>query len=427
REAFQSRGANVRARIVGARAPVTSTTPVAAASSRNLPRHFPALDGLRGVAILLVVVLHGTESLDRVHKVSEGVLTFTNIGFTGVDLFFVLSGFLITGILLDAKGSEGYFRVFYTRRVLRIFPLYYAYLALVFLILPLFPIALPAVFGELRENQIWYWTYLSNVLNAMREGWRIDGAFTTHFWSLAVEEQFYLVWPAVVLALSAKNLRNACLAVIIGTPLLRLGLRVTDVNPVAVYVLTICRADALAMGALVAVMFRRDGERELVRKLALPMLGMSGVTLVGLGVWRGGFGQFDIVVGTLGFSVWAAFYGALLATALLVPAGMAWVPSVFSKPWLRFFGKYSYAIYVFHRPVCGLAEWALPYASINSAVGAIGAGIAFVLAVLVASTAAALLSWWLLESRFIALKDRFPYGRPKAPPSPDREAVSGAA
>ena len=408
---------------------MTLTVESAASPPRSAPRHYPALDGLRGVAILLVVILHGTESLDRVHALPERLLTFTNIGFTGVDLFFVLSGFLITGILLDAKGAAGYFRVFYTRRVLRIFPLYYAYLAIIFLVLPLLPLALPATYGELREHQIWYWTYLSNVLNAMLEGWRIDGAFTTHFWSLAVEEQFYLIWPAIVLLLSARSLRNACIALIVGVPLLRLGLRVADVNPVSAYVLTVCRVDALAMGALIAVMWRREGERELLRRLALPLFGVAGLTLAGIGVWRGGFGQFDLVVGTIGFSVWAAFYGALLATALTAPMRATWVPDVFSKPWLRFFGKYSYAIYVFHRPVCGLAETVVPYASLSGAIGSVGAGFLFVLAILAASTAAALLSWWLLESRFIALKDRFPYGRPGArpPTAPDREAVSGAA
>jgi peptidoglycan/LPS O-acetylase OafA/YrhL len=374
------------------------------------------------------VMLHGTESLDRVYELPELLLDITNTGFTGVDLFFVLSGFLITGILIDAKGAPGYFRVFYARRVLRIFPLYYVYLAVLFLVLPLLPISLPATFGELRENQIWYWTYLSNVLNAMRDGWRIDGAFTTHFWSLAVEEQFYLVWPAIVLALSTRGLRTTCIALIIGTPLLRLGLRIADVNPVSVYVLTICRADALAMGALIAAAVRDKREREWARTLALPLMVVAGLTLAGIGVWRGGFGQFDVVVGTLGFSVFATFYGALLAAAVTAPIGMAWLPRIFSVPWLRFFGKYSYAIYVFHRPVCGIAEWAFPYSAASAAVGTMIAGFAFVLAILAASTGTALLSWWLLESRFIALKDRFPYARPKAPPpSAEREAVSGAA
>lgn len=379
-------------------------------ASRSGRGHLPALDGLRGIAILLVLLLHATEGLNRVHALSPTLLATTRVGFTGVDLFFVLSGFLITGILLDARGSDGYFKVFYARRILRIFPLYYAYLAIVFLVLPLLPVALHAAYQELRAHQAWYWLYLSNVFNATQAGWRVDGPLTPHFWSLAVEEQFYLIWPTVVLLLSATRLRNACIAIILAAPLLRLGLRLADVNPVAVYVLTITRADALAMGALLAVMLRGERERELLRRLALPALGLAGLGIGMLGIWRGGFNQFDSVIGTAGYSAWAAVYGALLATAVTAPAAAGWVPRALSAQSLRFFGKYSYAMYVFHMPITGLAERVFPYPLLREKFGVVGVGLLFVGAVVLATSLLSLLSWWGMERRFIALKDRFKYG-----------------
>jgi peptidoglycan/LPS O-acetylase OafA/YrhL len=147
-----------------------------------------------------------------------------------------------------------------------------------------------------------------------------------------------------------------------------------------------------------------------LRRAALPALGATALVLAGIGAWRGGFGQFEIVNGTIGFSVWAAFYGAILTTAVLQPASTTWVASWLSARWLRTFGKYSYAMYVFHRPLCGLAEWGIPTTRIRDAVGSVGAGIVFVAVILAASTVAARASWWLLESRFLKLKDRFQYG-----------------
>jgi peptidoglycan/LPS O-acetylase OafA/YrhL len=147
-----------------------------------------------------------------------------------------------------------------------------------------------------------------------------------------------------------------------------------------------------------------------LRQAALPALGATALVLAGVGAWRGGFGQFEIVNGTIGFSVWAAFYGAGLTTAVLRPVRAARVASWLSAPWLRMFGKYSYAIYVFHRPLCGLAEWSIPTTRIHDAIGSIGAGVLFVGVILAASTVAAQASWWLFESRFLKLKNRFEYG-----------------
>src|SRR5258706_538487 len=190
--------------------------------------HIPALDGLRGVAILLVLVLHfapyapglqaPTVLLDRLY------LRVSGIGWTGVDLFFVLSGYLITGILYDTRGSKHYFRQFYARRFLRIFPLYYVALALFLIILP-WPHSFDSVIRELRGDAVWYWTYLYN-MRVAATGFLPSSALG-HFWSLAVEEQFYLIWPIVVLWLGRKHLIVTCAVAVVAALACRLSMSST--------------------------------------------------------------------------------------------------------------------------------------------------------------------------------------------------------
>src|SRR5438445_1418758 len=172
-------------------------------------------------------------------------------GWIGVDRFFVLSGFLITGILYDAKESNHYFRNFYVRRVLRIFPLYYGALIIFLVVLPWLRPGNPAV-QSMTRDAVWYWTYLSNVRIAHNGG---DFGAIGHFWSLAIEEQFYLIWPVVVLALRRRQLQACCLACVIGALFVRVGLNVAG-NETAAFVLTPARIDALAVGAYLALSAR---------------------------------------------------------------------------------------------------------------------------------------------------------------------------
>src|SRR5882757_6366172 len=148
-------------------------------SSRPADSKVVALDGMRGVAILLVLVFHLTSWAND--AAPTRLFRVTGVGYIGVDLFFVLSGFLITGILADARGSKGFFVNFYMRRVLRIFPLYYAIVGLVVLLGPIVAPHNPKI-AAVSSQQIWLWTYGVNVAAAIRNEWTFYGM--NHFWSL---------------------------------------------------------------------------------------------------------------------------------------------------------------------------------------------------------------------------------------------------
>ena len=169
------------------------------------PKHLYALDGVRGIAILLVLFCHFF-FISTPSNLYEFVLQkLGDYGNLGVDLFFVLSGFLITGILMDTKGKENYFKNFIIRRSLRIFPLYYFVLIIIFLIMPLFSIFNGPLMDRVLEGEVYAWTYTYNFFIAEKQSWP---PFIGHFWSLAVEEQFYLVWPLAVYLLSTEALKR---------------------------------------------------------------------------------------------------------------------------------------------------------------------------------------------------------------------------
>src|SRR5579884_1024639 len=218
--------------------------------SQSLDRRLPGLDALRGVAILVVMLHHSVQivPLPRLQNVAAA-------GWLGVDLFFVLSGFLITGILLDARDDRRYFRNFYMRRVLRIFPLYYGVLAANLLLV----LTLPHLHRFLHLHA-WLWTYTTNIKIAIANEYpfAIGRMRLDHFWTLAVEEHFYLLWPLLVWALNRRALAVVCCLILVASPLLRWAIS-TPGHMVAPYVLTPCRMDSLAAGALGAILARRVG------------------------------------------------------------------------------------------------------------------------------------------------------------------------
>lgn len=376
----------------------------------------PALDGLRGIAILLVMLHHFTY-----YRPTEGIDgligSVVSFGWIGVDLFFVLSGFLITGILLDTRDSKRYFTTFYARRTLRIFPLYYLALFLAFVVLPMFP-AVNAVLGGLDPElagqvdmppQWRYWLYLTNVSIAAygwTHGW-VDVA-----WSLAIEEHFYLVWPLVIWLCPPRLAMLLCAVILVAEPIARIYARAIDYPSLWLYVLTWYRLDGLAMGALLAFAQRRGVMPLLDRSVPVVVIacvaGLIACTIMGGHTW-----WWNRWMQQYGYSLIALIGGAMLVSAVTRPADSLW-PRMLSAGWLRAFGKYSYALYLIHLPVMrAVREYVFDPVAYES-IAPWSAQVLFYGAATVPAFALAWLSWRVFEEPILRLKARFPY----SPPSP---------
>jgi peptidoglycan/LPS O-acetylase OafA/YrhL len=390
--------------------------------------HLPALDGVRGIAILLVMMHHITffggmrpvALLDRLYYKA------TVAGWFGVDLFFVLSGFLITGILFDAKGSEHFFRNFYARRTLRIFPLYYAFLVIYIVALPFF-LPIGAEHQYLVSHQIWWWTYLVNVL-IFFEGWP-PYVGVGHFWSLAVEEQFYLTWPLVLFYCRRQTLIRLCGALFVCSFAVRLAL-VASGNSVAAYVLMPARMDTLAVGSWLALMVR-DPEAEGLRKLApwaWPATVTAGAVVAAIALWQGGFDSENRLVQTVGYTMLAVLFGGVLLI-VLTSAPTSPVGRVFANAGLRAFGRYSYALYIFHHPIIFLLRQS--GFSVRDAPIILGSSlpsqIFYAMVVTGITFALAFCSWHLYEAQFLKLKKRFAYHGATEMPEKHHHEISHVA
>jgi peptidoglycan/LPS O-acetylase OafA/YrhL len=372
----------------------------ASAHRRLSTVHLPALDLVRGLAIALVLVHNISWTEARVTLPEKLWSGFVELGWVGVQLFFVLSGFLITGILADDRGRPRPLRSFYIRRVLRIFPLYYGFL--IFYCLGLAPF-----FPELRapfDRVIWYWVYLSNWTDITPGRW-LPGL--GHFWSLAVEEQFYLVWPWLVIGLGERALVRACLAIVAGGLITRIVLVAAGVPPSSVYSWTITRADALVIGALAALAVRSPPWRALLLRAWRPAGFALLVVLGALAAATHGISRVNPLMQTVGYSVIALLSALLVVKAALAPpAGDPRVPRW--KAFAAYLGKRSYAIYVVHLPLkLALAHFWARRLQAASAQWPIATDVALVLVLSAASIAVAQVTWVALERPFLALKDRF--------------------
>jgi peptidoglycan/LPS O-acetylase OafA/YrhL len=402
------------------------------------PAHIPVLDGIRGLAIVMVMIIHlwwmpQRSAIDRVFTVGA------NLGWFGVDLFFVLSGYLITGILLDAKGAASYFRNFYVRRILRIFPLYYLVLILSLYVLPH---ALPpdkvARFGSIAGDVRYYWLYLSNFAIA-RAGMARHGILDVT-WSLAIEEQFYLVWPAVVAFCSRRALARIAAGLAVASLAARLGLHFfSSYNAFSIYVLTPCRLDGLAVGAILAIWAREPGGLERFKRPARVAIYALLPLVIGLPVAEELFGTpsdfgvgFGPVFITVGLSLLAVLFGALLILVVTAEPGST-LQRVFGSAFLRTFGKYSYGLYLIHLPLRALIRDRIYGPSDRNALihypRLLGSELpGQMLFYLVAGSAAlgcAWVSFQIFEKQFLKLKRLFPSGAAGAPPRPQRREGSG--
>jgi peptidoglycan/LPS O-acetylase OafA/YrhL len=346
------------------------------------------------------------------------------LGGVGVDLFFVLSGFLITGILVDAKGGPFFFRNFYMRRVLRIFPLYYGALLVLFVVVPRLVPEAPGLQQVLQE-QAWYWSYLANIRMAF-DGWP---AFhhIGHFWSLAVEEQFYMLWPLVIFLSRRRTFLFICAACVVACLAFRVAFWWAGYHPM-INVLTINRMDALAWGAFLAAYARTPGGMVRLTRWAPPVAAVSGGILGVVILWAGGWVPRIAFFQTVGRSLLALFFAGLLVIAITVPVRSR-LGILFNHRVLVFFGVYSYGLYVIHLPyIITMRDAGFTVDLVPAALGSHLPGQMLVHVVATGlCVVTALLSYHFFEEPFLKLKRFFQYGRApgKGPTASPPPAVPG--
>jgi peptidoglycan/LPS O-acetylase OafA/YrhL len=354
-----------------------------------MQRRIPQLDAVRGLAIL-VVMFH---NISPRYPLFHSDKLFSD-GWMGVDLFFVLSGLLITGILLDTKESAGYFKNFYVRRCLRIWPLYYSLLFFMFVVVRF--LNRSEYYAVVQTSSPW-WAFplfLQNFLLPISTNAAGPLGVT---WSLAIEEQFYLVWPLVVRFCSITQLRRLAIAEICVSPVLRYYLSLHHVD---LYTNIFCRLDGLMAGALLALLIRSDNFAP------LKLLKRAWILL--------------LIAAPLAFLTeafharWIVFSFTALASAAFVYLAMfseqKWLQTIMTNRFLIYTGTISYGLYLLHKIPFGMVQVLHldrhPYLPLPI--------------ILVASYALAALSWNLLEKPFLSLKRFFD----SKPPGTDRANTS---
>jgi peptidoglycan/LPS O-acetylase OafA/YrhL len=339
--------ASLDSRETDQRASLPTSSPV-----RPRQERVPELDGLRGTAILMVVVFH---YLAQQGAVAGGGLTsilqrVVLMGWSGVDLFFVLSGFLIGGILVEARNSPSYFKTFYTRRFFRIIPIYYLWILAYVVLVGVAGAVLRAHSNSgviMAPGMPIYaqFFFLQNLMVFPFAG--LAGAWFGHLWSLAVEEQFYLASPLVVRLLSTRMLTIFLACVIAAVPLLRVVLLVGHTNAGLVSVLMPCRADSLAIGMLAAVLWRRERFREWLSNQSGILYSILATLFAGVvALWKWSPQSQTLGMESIGFTWMAAFYVVILLLALVRREGP--IARLARMAWLRELGRVSYCVYIIH-------------------------------------------------------------------------------
>ncbi len=364
----------------------------------------PALDGVRGLAILFVV-MHNLSLLSEPQGVGARLLAaWLDRGWVGVQLFFVLSGFLITSILLDTRKASNYFSSFFGRRVLRIFPLYYATLLVMFVVFPMLHVWNGGSLHDHR-HELWLTVYLSNWIEPFSAAGQNP---LPHFWSLAVEEQFYVVWPLLVYRRDARQVLKLSLAIAVAALAIRYLLLSAALPPDAVYKFSVCRMDALALGAGAAAALRLPAWRDtLVGRPVRLLWACAAVLLIGAALSHA-YAAHGLVPQTLGYTFLAiGFTLFVLAAACADISGAAGWPTLLRGTALRRLGLYSYAMYVLHVPlreVIGLPLLrALGFESHSNVMPTL----VYVALGTVASYAVAAASYHYFEVHFLRLKRYF--------------------
>ncbi|MDX2263850.1 MAG: acyltransferase [Hyphomicrobiales bacterium] len=360
---------------------------------------FAEFDGVRGVAIALTLLSNTVVVAWDAGAGAKLWIAAAGAGWIGVQLFFVLSGFLITGILLEARGEAHYFRNFYARRALRILPVYVATL-----------LAAGAInwagLNAPTHHPACYWLFVSNICIAATGEW---DALLGVTWSLAVEEQFYILWPFLVAFVAPRRFIHATVAVIVLTFAARFAMLALGYSAASLYVLPLTRFDGLAAGALCAALIHRGVEGALLGQAGRALLAGGCAVMAGVAVATHNFNSHEPLVMALGYpGLTAAATGFVLLLAAEPDRGSLWRRGMKWPP-LVVFGFYSYAMYLYHPFIIGgwrisglMERW--PFSLADGLVGqaaatAITAAGAFALA---------WVSWRVMESRLLALRRHFP-------------------
>ena len=403
-----------------------STSNAARRALADRPEHLPSLDGLRGLAIVLVL-LHNLDVLapaaDR--PLAVALLKETlYVGWIGVQLFFVLSGYLITRGLLASRGQPGWMRDFLVKRGLRILPLYWIALLLLTVALPMLGVTLP---HPSHFSTAWLWLHLSNWTTPFEPG----GGPLPHVWSLSVEEQFYLLWPLLLWRMGLRDVWLLCLVLIAASPLARLLMLNLGLPQEAVYTFTISRIDALAAGAALAVWDAGRALHGATRWRSAHLLRLAIVLLLLTAAFSGGFRRLGDAAQIGGYTLLTLSCTALIAWAVLVDRAHArgalqgGASRLLRGRVLASFGRYSYAIYLFHKPVhdlIGLPLLRQLTGSDSSADPAVA--MLYLLACGTLCWAIGWLSWRLIERPALALRRHW-LSRPA--PAPSTQAPAPAA
>jgi peptidoglycan/LPS O-acetylase OafA/YrhL len=308
----------------------------------------PELDTLRGIAVLSVVLFHGfgfEYGLQGLTGLPKLLVAATLPGWIGVNLFFVLSGFLITGILLETREREDYYRRFYIRRALRILPLYYATLLLLAILSRTGLSARPASWSFLGLSFI----YLANVTGLFGVPMQYGV-----LWSLAVEEHFYLLWPTANRFFSRRGLTILAISICLGCPLLRALYYWRGYDAGSGY--TWLSADGLALGALLAILARSSwGSRPQFKRVAIGSL-LASLMICAVGAHFGIFLASRLLGFTFRETTLDLFFFGLIAASLLV--GTSRWKAIVNRPALQFLGEISYGVYLIHMVVFDVVDHA---------------------------------------------------------------------
>jgi peptidoglycan/LPS O-acetylase OafA/YrhL len=358
--------------------------------------YYNGLDAFRGIAILMVVAYHCFDYVGAV-----------KFGWLGVDLFFVLSGFLITDLILTVKKHPNFLKTFYIRRALRILPLYYLSV-FTFLIIGSFLFheqGTGSTFGYYFKNQTWFWLYIQNWQFVLYG--KPPMPYLSHFWSLAVEEQYYILWPIIILFIRRmRTLKTLIFSLIILAVFIRCAIYFRENTWVEQYYEnTIARMDSLLIGSLLAV---RKKENKRLSFPSLMLIAISTLVLISVSlILEGNIYQDSLINATIGYTIYDLMFAGIIY--IFLNCNHSIIKVISDIKILNYLGKISYGVYVFHLPAYLILSTKLShiayqiisnnyYTKIYISVFSIGITITI-----------SIISFYLIETPILRLKKKFKY------------------